>query len=76
MLDVGTVPVPVGDVQKRKGVSRTFTRTVNFQLHTEEPGAFPVEDGLRLVVIVMDALVFIQGIVTIGTIGALVVLIT
>ena len=75
MRDVGAVSVPGGDVQKVKGVRRTLTRTVNFQLHTEEPGPFPVEDGLRLVVIVMDALVFIQGIVTIGTIGALVVLI-
>ena len=76
VLDVGEVSVLVGDIQKRKGVRCTFTRTVNFQFHAEEPGAFPVENGFRLIVIVMDALVLIQGMVTTGTIGALIVLIS
>ena len=76
VLDVGEVSVPVGDIQKRKGVRCTFTRTVNFQLHAEEPGAFPMENGFRLIVIVMDALAFIQGMVTTGTIGTLIILIS
>ena len=51
----------------------TLTSTVHLKLHTEEPGPFPVEDGLRFVGMVMDKLLLIHGVEAVGTVRAFVV---
>ena len=53
MLAVGKRAPDVGDVHDAFGVGITFARLVDFQLHAEEAVALAIEDGLRLVVIVV-----------------------
>ena len=51
----------------------TLTSTVHLKLHTEEPGPFPVEDGLRFVGMAMDKLLLIHGVEAVGAVRAFVV---
>ena len=53
MFTVGKCAPDVGDVHDAVSVGVTFARLVDFQLHAEEAIALAIEDGLRLVVIVI-----------------------
>jgi hypothetical protein len=44
----------VGDAQERLGAGVVLTRSVDLQLHAEVAGTAAVEDGVRLVAVIVD----------------------
>lgn len=75
MPDISICALPVGNLQKSIGMSGTLAAIVQFKLHTEVPGPFFVEDGFRLVVIVMDTSILNQGMETGGAMGTFIIFI-
>jgi hypothetical protein len=45
-----------------------YTAIIHFQLHTKEPGAIPIEDRFRFVVIAMNVEVVMEAVMAIGNI--------
>ena len=56
-------------------MSGTLAAMVQFKLHTIVSGPFPIEDGFRFVVIVMDTSILSQGMETGGAIGPFIIFI-
>ena len=55
MLGVDALMVPVGGLTEPPGLGSRLPGLVDLQLHTQVPGAVPVEDGHGLVAVVLDA---------------------
>ena len=56
MLDVQVVHLFIPQIQQQTGVPPVLSCSVDLQLHSEEPGTFPVEDRGGLVVVVVDGI--------------------
>ena len=61
VLAVQMVCIPVGDAQERSGIVAALAGIVDFQLHAEIAGATAVENGVRLVVVIVDATLTAAG---------------
>jgi len=57
VLAVGAFPVPVGDFQDSAGAVGILAALVDLQLHAKVTGAFAMENGRGLVVIVLDGVI-------------------
>ena len=55
MFDVNVLMVLVGGLAEPPGLASRLPGLVDLQLHTQVPGAVPVEDGHRFVAVVVDA---------------------
>jgi len=54
MLDVDMVMMDIADTEELVGVAVTLTSSVDLQLHPQETGTLPIENGVWLVVIALD----------------------
>lgn len=55
MLDIDALMVLVGGLAEPPGLAPRLPGLVDLQLHTQVPGAVPVEDGHGLVAVIVDA---------------------
>lgn len=63
MFDVDMGLIVITDLHQPIGSGIALTALVNFKLHAEVAGALPIEDGLWLVVIALNALAWTAGLV-------------